>query len=73
MTGCRFKSPNMTPEEIISALEEEVRREWRRKSLRVTFGGTMIVDPNYVFVTQEQAERSMRELERFVQTEEYKH
>jgi hypothetical protein len=63
----------MAPEEIFSALEEEVRREWRRKCLRVTFWGTMIVDPNYVFVTQEQAERSMKELERLVQTEEYEH
>jgi hypothetical protein len=62
------RNPKVTdPESLIRELEKQVEREMRRKSISISFWGTLTLNPNEVYVSPEQAERSMKALETFVQ------
>lgn len=55
--------PFRTQEELSQHLEDEVRRQMAKKSIKMGFWGSISVDPNEMYVSKNQAERSIRVLE----------
>jgi hypothetical protein len=50
-------------EELIRTYERKVRQDLRSESVSANFWGALVVDPDKVYVDEETAARSMRELE----------
>lgn len=60
------------PTPMDAKLDEKLRKMYRDivgSPIRMTFWGGMILDPDKVFVTEEQAERSARYLEKMLSTQ----
>lgn len=49
---------------LMEQVEHQVRAEMKQKAVKVGFFGGIQVDPKHVYVSKEQAEHSMRSLER---------
>lgn len=56
-------------ERLARKFEQEVERDRRWASVSATFWGSLALDPDKVYVDEETAERSMRELEKLLSTE----
>ena len=52
-----------TQEELFRHLEAEVRQKMVKKAVKMGFWGSLSVDPNEVYISKEQADRSLRALE----------
>jgi hypothetical protein len=67
---CRLfrRNPQVTDQEsLMREIEKRVEHDRRRKSISISFWGTLTLNPNEVYVSPEQAERSRREIEKFLQ------
>jgi hypothetical protein len=56
----------MSVEELMEFFEETVRQKMHRESHSISFWGELRVDPNKVYVSREDAERSRKVLENLV-------
>jgi hypothetical protein len=53
-------------EELIRAYEQKVENDRRLASVSATFWGSLVLDPDKVYVDKVTADRSMRELEKLL-------